>query len=390
MTRAFLSWRVILATSALVCAFVAGAVLPGGGSAAGVAVAHALAGGDDPPRPAKGGIPAVVARVSPSVVSVGAIKQTVVYDHYADFFSPFFMRPRTAHQKMPYLGSGFLVDKEGHIVTNFHVIEDSVEVFVTFTDGRELPAKVLDADRFIDVALLEVDSPKDELPEPIVLGDSDQLQIGETALAIGNPFGNLIEDPRPTVTKGVVSALHRSFRPDPQNMRVYQDMIQTDAAINPGNSGGPLVDEEGRVIGINTFIFSNSGGSVGLGFAIPINRARNFIEEIKTHGHLRDLLIDFDALTLNTPRIRGAVVNFVQENGPADKAGLDVGDVITEIDGRSIASREDVLLLLASKQVDDNLKLTVWREGQERAINYQVSEAIETGISGKKNPGRRR
>jgi len=196
-------------------------------------------------------IPDVIERISPAIVTVGADKQRVGYEsYYNNYFMPFMMRPRVFQEKIPYLGSGFLIDDEGHILTNYHVIEDSVKVYVMFQDKKEYPARVLDIDPFIDIALLKVDLPAEELPTPMELGDSDQLRIGETTLAFGNPFGNFINDPKPTVTKGVVSATNRSFRPD-QNNRVYLDMIQTDAAINPGNSGGPLVDGNGRVIGVN-------------------------------------------------------------------------------------------------------------------------------------------
>lgn len=325
---------------------------------------------DDAPRP----LPEVIRAISPAIVSVGAVKRTYLYDPHAEFFAPFFRRPRAYRQeRTPFMGSGFLIDRDGHILTNFHVIEESEEVFVTFTDGRELPARVLDADRFSDVALLKIDAKPEELPTPLELGDSDALAIGQTALAIGNPFGNLIEDPRPTVTRGVVSALHRTFRPDRQNLRVYQDMIQTDAAINPGNSGGPLVDAHGRAIGINTFIVSRTGGSIGLGFAIPINRAKVFVDEVRQYGRLRPLVMDFNIMTLRTPRVNGVIVSEVRPGGPAERARLEVGDIITAVDNRSVATREEFILLMASSQVGQKIQLTVWRSGEERSTIYEIT-----------------
>ncbi|MCB2155076.1 trypsin-like peptidase domain-containing protein [bacterium] len=317
----------------------------------------------------------VVEQVSPGVLTVGAVRRAWVADPYQDFFQPFFYRRRQVLERLPYMGSGFLLDKKGHILTNFHVIENAEKVFITLGDGREIDADVLGASRLMDVAMLKVDVPEEELPEPLSLGDSDTLRIGETAMAFGNPFGNLIEDPRPTVTAGVISAMHRSFRPDRQHLRVYQDMIQTDAAINPGNSGGPLVDATGAVVGINTFIVSGSGTSSGMGFAIPINRAKGFVDEILEYGRLRPMLIDFEGLTLNTPRVRGVVISQMAEDGPAEKAGLEVGDVILSIDDRDVSARADVELLLASKQVGETVDMEVWRSGQTREVQYTISEA---------------
>ena len=322
----------------------------------------------------------VVERISPAVVSVGAVKSFRYYNPQEEFFSRFFMIPpraSTGRAVMPYLGSGFLIDKEGHILTNHHVIEDSDQVIVTLQDGREFQAEVLDADRYIDLALLKVDVPSDELPEPLKLGDSNLLRIGQRALALGNPFGNLIADPHPTVTSGVVSALNRSFQPNRRERRVYHDMIQTDAAINPGNSGGPLVDEFGRVIGINTFILTGggSGGSVGMGFAIPVDRAQNFVNEIKEHGHVRPLLRDFDGRGVAFDQVSGVYITDVTDSGPASRAGLRPGDIVVEANGRKVRRMDDMLLILGGSQVGDELKLKVWRNGKTRDVAYYVSEA---------------
>ena len=219
--------------------------------------------------PGKNPLVLAAEKVSPAVVSVGGTETRLyrrrLYDPFFDeFIVPFNPYPKTT--KIPYRGTGFIVKVEGdtgYVVTNYHVIHELKTVFITLPDRREISAEVLDADMVVDVALLKIKG--DNLPV-IKMGDSDKLRIGEWVLALGNPFGNWIEDPHPTVTVGVVSALNRSFNPDysnsePNSIRVYQGMIQTDAAINPGNSGGPLVNIRGEIIGINTFIFSRVGGS---------------------------------------------------------------------------------------------------------------------------------
>jgi len=318
-------------------------------------------------------------QVSPAVVSVGALRTTYEADpFFRDFYMPFFATPRLSRE--PFLGSGFIINKSGYIVTNLHVIEGAEQIFVTLTDGRELNAKLLDADRFTDVALLRVESTG--LPS-IELGDSDSLMIGETIVALGNPFGNFIEDPRPTVTVGVVSALNRSFRPDPSRERIYLDMIQTDAAINPGNSGGPLVNLDEKVVGMNTFIVSTSGGSMGIGFAIPSSRIRGIADEILKYGRLRPLLRDFFYVTLNRQiaaqigiQLRpGAIIYEISPGGPAEKAGLQVGDVVVSADGKSVRNASDLRLHIAARQVGDTLRLEVVRGDKSIKITYQISSA---------------
>lgn len=323
----------------------------------------------------------VARRVSPAVVSVGA-ERTVMAEldpFFRGFFTPYYYVPQ--RQRIPYMGSGFVINPKGYIVTNQHVVDGATRIFVTLTDGRELEATLLDADRYSDVALLKVEA--EDLPF-VELGDSDDLMIGETAVAIGNPFGNYIQDPHPTVTAGVISALQRSFRPDSQSQRVYENMIQTDAAINPGNSGGPLVTLDSKVVGMNTFIVSpGGGGSVGLGFAIPSNRIQAIVDEIMKHGHLRPLLIDFNAVTLN-PRLArrldvnaasGVVVVMTNKNGPSEKAGLKVGDTIVKVDGRAVATVDDLFLFIAAKQVGDTVEMTLLRAGQTLQISYRIEEA---------------
>jgi serine protease Do len=218
-----------------------------------------------------------------------------------------------------------------------------------------------------------------------VMGDSDTLAPGEWVLAIGNPFGDAIPDPRPTVTLGVVSALHRNYKAtDVQHERIYLDMIQTDASINPGNSGGPLVNIRGEIVGINTFIVSRSGGSVGIGFAIPIKRVKAVVDEILQHGRVRNYAMDFEVLDL-TPQVarqlripansRGAVVSAIRDRkGPATKAGLEVGDIIIQADQLRVATGNDLLNYFLSLHVGAQIEFKVLRDGKERTSRYTIEE----------------
>ena len=328
----------------------------------------------------------VASRVSPAVVSIGVTKTTLVrqFDPFGwDPMFPYYSIARR-NQRFPYLGSGFIIDKEGHVLTNYHVIEDANGISVTLTDRRTFRATLMDADRYLDIALLKIEGlSKDEQLPFVPSGNSDDIMIGETALAIGNPFGPLIADPRPSVSVGVVSAVQRSFRSDPNDpeSRNYQDMIQTDAAINPGNSGGPLVNLDGEVIGINTFIFSTSGSAAGVAFSIPINRATRVVSEILKYGKLRAIRRDFEGMTL-TPYIvqaldlkisRGVLVRSVDINSPAEQAGLAPGDVITAVEGKDIQDNNDLLARMLACTVGDKLRLSVNRQNKPVEIVYPIT-----------------
>lgn len=317
----------------------------------------------------------VVEAVSPSVVTVGAVKREIVNQPWLESFHfPLFLREERT-RRIPYLGSGFLIDETGHVVTNHHVIENSISIFVTFPDGREFPARLIDADQYVDLALLKLDTKGKPLPPPLEFGDSENLLIGEQVMAFGNPFGNLIEDSQPTVTVGHISALNRDFRPDSRTRRVYQGMIQTDSAINPGNSGGPLIDTAGQVVGVNSFIFSPSGGNTGVSFALPANRVKSFVDEIRTHGRLRPLLLDFEVQTLRSRRMAGVMVVAMQAQGHAWDAGLRLGDVIVSLDGKAVDSRDAFRVFFASRQIGDRVSLRVYREGDFVDLVYTVREA---------------
>lgn len=315
-----------------------------------------------------------------SVVKKGYLRR--VFPFPEDFFEPFLLYPYK--EKIPFLGSGFLIDEKGHILTNHHVVEGAEEIFVTLVDGREIKGKVLGADVINDVALLKIEGTNFPF---LKVGDSDSLLLGEWVLAIGNPFGKLIEDPNPTVTAGVVSALNRSFKPELESGHVYLNMIQTDAAINPGNSGGPLVNLRGEAVGINTFIVSKTGASHGIGFAIPIKRAMKIYNEIMKYGKIRSLWLDFSCINLsqylaqlvNAPSLKGALVRGIESGGEAQKVGLKAGDVIIKANDKRIDSASDLIAYIATLQVGDRIVFHLYRNGKEMKISYVVKEYKEPG-----------
>ncbi|HEX9912543.1 MAG TPA: trypsin-like peptidase domain-containing protein, partial [candidate division Zixibacteria bacterium] len=225
-------------------------------------------------------------KIGPAVVSISVVQTRTVRE--SPFLSPFgdeffdefwgrYFQPREYKQKVYSLGSGVIISDDGYVLTNEHVVRDADELKVTLPDGREVKGKLVGQDFTSDLAVIKIEGNK--FPYA-TLGDSDNLIIGEWAIALGNPFGYLLDDPHPTVTVGVISALNRDMKRGTGEDRVYRKMIQTDAAINPGNSGGPLVNADGEVIGINTFIFTTSRGSEGIGFAIPVNRAKNILTDL--------------------------------------------------------------------------------------------------------------
>jgi len=299
-----------------------------------------------------------------------------------DFFAPFYI-PMEYEERIPFLGSGIAVTKNNLILTNYHVVEGARDFFITMPDGQEVKAELVGADSVLDVAVLRYAGKTG--CKPAETGDSDALRLGEWVLAVGNPFGSLIGDPHPTVTVGVVSALKRSFNPEEGRRRVYQNMIQTDAAINPGNSGGALVDAQGRVVGLNTFIFTSSGGSNGIGFAIPINRAMRVIEEVEKFGRVRQLRADMEILDINRRvaaylglrSATGAFVRSIDRGGPADKAGVEAGDVILEIDGQPCETADTFWTLFAAHYVGDQIAFTIWRDGKKKNVTYVMAEGQE-------------
>ena len=267
------------------------------------------------------------------------------------------------------LASGVIVSPDGQILTNNHVASSGNTLKVTLADGRELQAKNLGGDPLIDLAIIKI--PLTGLPVAS-LGDSDRLQVGQTAIAIGNPYGF-----ERTVTVGVVSALGRSI---PGGGASLSNLIQTDAKIYPGNSGGPLLDSSGQVIGINTAVV---GGEVGvLGFAVPINSARRAMEDVRRVGHVRvpwmgiayGDVTDEIARAFKLPVKQGVMVAEVESGGPAALAGIQKGDIIVEADGKKVANGGDLQKVLQSKNVGDNMRVTVLRDGKRQSINVTLQE----------------
>jgi serine protease Do len=324
-------------------------------------------------------------RVSPSVVSIGVVTTRIVRGRnprYDDFFDSFFrdFLPPVYYKRreaIPEVGSGVIVSPDGYVVTNYHVVHGAEKITVVTPDGRKLSGTITGVHEDSDIAIIKVDA--EDLPYS-PLGDSDELMVGEWAIAIGNPFGNLIEDAQPTVTVGVISARRRSFKPS--GGQIYDAMIQTDAPINPGNSGGPLVNAAGEVVGINTFIFSRSGGSLGIGFAIPINRVKKMLDEVREHGRIRDVWLGFQVVDIDKQTARalglpagGAVVGSVSIDGPADKAGLKPGDVVMRINSRLIENTSDAVSAFGSVLAGETFSIDVLRQDKELHLSLIAAEA---------------
>lgn len=323
-----------------------------------------------------------VQKASPAVVGINITEVREV--RYRDpFFDNFFNDPmmeqffgrraQTFKQEVHGLGSGFIISSDGYIVTNDHVAGSASKIIVTMTDGKQYDARVIGSDRTSDVALLKIDGKN--LPF-LELGNSDDILVGEWAIALGNPFGLFDINSKPTVTVGVISNTGVDLQP--QEDRIYRGMLQTDAAISSGNSGGPLVNAEGKVVGINATIYSTSqssmgAGSIGIGFAIPINRARGIIDQLRSGGIDRDFWTgmrfqQIDARIARYLRLSntdGVVVVELVPGSPAARAGIEVGDVITAINGRPVKTEDQAVLQIYDSRVGDKLKLRLLREGSE-------------------------
>lgn len=270
------------------------------------------------------------------------------------------------------LGSGVLVSPEGYILTNHHVISDADDIDVALSDGRKVKAKVIGSDPETDIAVLKIEAKK--LPIPITLGKVESVHVGDVVLAIGNPFGV-----GQTVTSGIVSALGR----DHVGINTFENFIQTDAAINPGNSGGALIDTRGNLIGINTAIYSNNGGSMGIGFAIPVNLAKQVMESILAKGsvtrgwigvepqNLSKELSESLGLPANT---EGVLISGVLENGPAVRGGIKPGDVLIAVNGNPIKDVRSLLNQIAQISPGNVAKLTILRKGKEMELTAQTGE----------------
>jgi serine protease Do len=318
----------------------------------------------------------VVVNISTTQVSEGRGQQEFGNpfgedDPFNDFWKRFFGGPvPRGPQRQRSLGSGFIIDADGSILTNNHVVENAQKIVVKLSDEQEYEAKVVGRDPKTDIAIIKINA-KSGLTAA-GLGDSDNLEVGEWVMAIGNPFG--LDS---TVTSGIVSAKGRHIGQGP-----YDNFIQTDASINPGNSGGPLINLRGEVIGINTAIFSRSGGNIGIGFAIPINLVKELLPQLRgkgkvTRGYLGVLIQKVTpeiAESLGMDKGRGALVANVSKDGPAEKAGVKVGDVIIEFDGKEIRDSGDLPIIVARTPVDRKVRMKVLRDKQEMQLTVSVGE----------------
>jgi len=330
-----------------------------------------------PPADAPGTYAAAVEKAAPAVVNINTAKVVTLRPHPLandPVFRQFFggaLDTKERKRLETSLGSGVIISEQGYILTNHHVIAGADTIQVTLRDGRNAEAKLIGSDPDTDVAVLKIELPR--LPA-ITLGHSDKMRIGDVVLAIGNPFGF-----GQTVTMGIVSATGRSQL----GINTFENFIQTDAAINPGNSGGALVDAAGNLIGINTAIFSKTGSSVGIGFAIPTSLAREVMDQIVRHGRPLRGWLGFEAHAL-TPELReafklrkdveGVIIAGMVRNGPAHKAGLLHEDVILSIDGRKTRDAREVLMAISQHKPGETIKIEILRAGKAMQLNAIAGE----------------
>ena len=317
-------------------------------------------------------------RATPTVVNVYTTKESRVAPDHPFFNDPLFRRffgEQQRRQQTSSLGSGVIVGDDGTILTNHHVIDGADGIEVLLADGRRSRAKLVGSDPETDLAVLRIDLP--DVPA-IEFADSDSARIGDVVLAIGNPFGV-----GQTVTMGIVSALGRTQL----GINTFENFIQTDAAINPGNSGGALVDTQGRLLGINTAIYSRSGGSLGIGFAIPTSTVRSVMEQILRNGSVVRGYIGVEpqdvtpelAQAFKLPRRDGAIIAGVMRGGPADKAGVRTGDILVDVDGRPIPNTATMLNVIAQLQPGATGRFTFVRDGRELTLPITVARRPKPG-----------
>ncbi|MEO5588129.1 MAG: trypsin-like peptidase domain-containing protein [Gemmatimonadaceae bacterium] len=319
-------------------------------------------------------ITAAVERVSPAVVTVQTeVVEAVPADYYEQFFGG-----RSGRRTSAGLGSGFIVRPDGVIVTNAHVVSGATRISVAMRDGTTFQAKLLGADETNDLAVIKIEA-RDLPVAP--LGNSSDLLIGEWVIAIGSPFGFLLANPEPSVTAGVVSGTGRNLAAEGNGAGLYVDMIQTDASINPGNSGGPFVNALGEVIGVNSSIYSPSGGSIGLGFAIPINRAKRVADDLVAHGVIRrpwvGLKLQTPARGTANPLGTGVLVSSVVTGSPAARAGIQQGDYLVRSRNRQIRTAYDWDAERLELRVGEDVSLMIRRGTRELNLDVKVADLPE-------------
>lgn len=321
----------------------------------------------------------LVKNASPSVVNISAVRVIKPPaqspfpfgsgDPLKEFFEKFFKEQMPGEYRHSSLGTGFIIDKDGHILTNNHVVDQTMDIRVKLADDREYPAKIIGRDPLTDLALIHITP--DQSLKPLALGNSDSVNVGDWVIAIGNPYGL-----GNTVTAGIVSAKYRQI-----GAGVYDNFIQTDTPINPGNSGGPLLNMAGEVIGINTAIFSETGGSVGIGFVIPINMAKEYLPQLRKGKVIRGWIgVMIQKITpelktkLNLIDEKGALVSDVLEGGPADRAGIQRGDVIISFAGKMIETSNELPFVVASTPVGKVVTVVVIRKRQKMTFQLETGE----------------
>jgi serine protease Do len=289
---------------------------------------------------------------------------------FEQFFHDFMEKQKNMPHKATALGSGFIIDPQGYIVTNNHVIEGADEITVILQDDTNLTATLVGRDKKTDLALLKV-NPKKPLTA-VSWGDSDKIRVGDWIMAIGDPYGL-----GGTVTAGIISARARDIQSGP-----YDDYLQTDAPINKGNSGGPMFNMDGEVVGVNSAIYSPSGGSIGIGFAIPSALAKNIVDQLKNHGHIQrswlgvriQMVTQDIADSLGLDGTKGALVSSTTADGPAAKAGIQAGDVILSFDGKDVPEMRRLPLMVAEAGVGKSVPVVVFRKGQQMTLNVKLGE----------------
>ena len=368
------SWKWVLLLGAMSCFVLSAALYPSFDRGA-LRISEAAAA----PAAVPGSFAELAKKASPSVVNISTVKTVRGRgmipmpfgqgDPFRDFFERFFRDQLPKDFRQQSLGTGFIIDKEGYILTNNHVVEMADEIKIKFSDGKEYEAKIVGRDQKTDLALIKIES--GESLKPLLFGDSEKLEVGDWVVAIGNPFGL-----GNTVTAGIVSAKYRQI-----GAGSYDNFIQTDASINPGNSGGPLLSTSGEVVGINTAIFSQSGGNIGIGFAIPVNMAKDILPQLKKGKVVRGWLgVMVQRITpelrekLDLKDDKGALVADVTKGGPAEKAGIERGDVIVSFDGKEIKEMRDLPFVVASTPVGKTVSLELIRKGTVKRLNVKLGE----------------